>query len=462
MIYGGQIATFGKMNNRITGLSQAISGLCCYDHDSTVRYILACYFINQLSIYGCVMQSRGITILLLSCAILLTSSITASMAESPGVEVPEITGFADSHGAYVVTGVVKNNEPHHVVPRITINVLDGDSLVTESFLHLPIAPLGELPFRVALDVADDTPVLLETELSYTVIQKDPINVHVVYDETLLVHDDGSLTGRVINNGDDVAYDVSIYAVAQGEDYRLLDVGRSLERIDRLEPGEVFEFSMRPDPLVSDDVGYYSCFAITDSFIIPVYTERNNDRFYFRYEAGTWYSYPEFNEPGTELRLWTQNSFPMETYANFEFPLFDETEQFTVYVNDVPKEIIQSIDEEGNWHVAFIVEPFENGHVLITGFAEGWDLGDSILVPDWMRANALWWSEQEEGGDEIFFRGIQFMINEDIIQVDQEVTGNLVIPAWIKGIALLWADGQIDDATFVYSIEYLIKLGIIQV
>ena len=37
-----------------------------------------------------------------------------------------------------------------------------------------------------------------------------------------------------------------------------------------------------------------------------------------------------------------------------------------------------------------------------------------------------------------------------------------IPAWIKNNAGWWADGQIDDNTFVQGIQFLIKAGIIVV
>jgi hypothetical protein len=35
-----------------------------------------------------------------------------------------------------------------------------------------------------------------------------------------------------------------------------------------------------------------------------------------------------------------------------------------------------------------------------------------------------------------------------------------VPAWIKNNAGWWADGQIDDNSFVSGIQYLIKVGII--
>ena len=43
-----------------------------------------------------------------------------------------------------------------------------------------------------------------------------------------------------------------------------------------------------------------------------------------------------------------------------------------------------------------------------------------------------------------------------------VKSNAVIPQWIKNNAEWWADGVIDDSSFVSGIQYLVKVGIIQV
>ena len=37
-----------------------------------------------------------------------------------------------------------------------------------------------------------------------------------------------------------------------------------------------------------------------------------------------------------------------------------------------------------------------------------------------------------------------------------------VPTWIKNNAGWWAEGQIDDNSFVQGIEYLVKVGIIKV
>jgi hypothetical protein len=44
----------------------------------------------------------------------------------------------------------------------------------------------------------------------------------------------------------------------------------------------------------------------------------------------------------------------------------------------------------------------------------------------------------------------------------ESAGSQQVPAWIKNNAGWWADGQIDDDSFVLGIQYLIKVGIIVV
>ena len=40
--------------------------------------------------------------------------------------------------------------------------------------------------------------------------------------------------------------------------------------------------------------------------------------------------------------------------------------------------------------------------------------------------------------------------------------NVQIPSWVKNTAGWWANDEIDDDTFVNALQYLIKVGIIQV
>ena len=90
--------------------------------------------------------------------------------------------------------------------------------------------------------------------------------------------------------------------------------------------------------------------------------------------------------------------------------------------------------------------------------------NEISIPDWIRNNALWWSE-EKINDYTFIQGIEYLIKNEIIvipQTQQETTETQEIPSWIRNNAEWWAAGQIDDGTFVQGLEFLIKKGIIRV
>src|SRR3990172_8028354 len=231
------------------------------------------------------------------------------------------------------------------------------------------------------------------------------------------------------------------------------------------PGDIKEFTMYPDAAIKDQISYYSCFAVGDSTVIPQFAIRNGARFDYRYDSYTWYSNAKFNDEGTELSMTTLNSFPLETYANFEFSASSEDEKFQVYVNEKPKTNIQSKDEWGNWHVAFTVEPRESGNVLITGFSKDWQPPKEIAIPDWVRNNAAWWSEGKIL-DSDFASGIEFMIKSGIIKVPTTESGDITeekkIPNWIKNNARWWADDLISDDDFVKGIQYLVENKIIRV
>ncbi len=88
----------------------------------------------------------------------------------------------------------------------------------------------------------------------------------------------------------------------------------------------------------------------------------------------------------------------------------------------------------------------------------------ILIPEWIRNNALWWSE-EQIDDNTFIQGIEYLIKNEILVIpktQQESSESQTIPAWIRNNAGWWAAGEIDNKTFVQGLEFLIQKGIIRV
>ena len=87
------------------------------------------------------------------------------------------------------------------------------------------------------------------------------------------------------------------------------------------------------------------------------------------------------------------------------------------------------------------------------------------IPDWIKNNALWWADGQID-DDSFVQGLQFLIQQGIIVIPPTETASDYssgdIPDWIKNNARWWAEGQIDDNSFIQGIQFLISSGIIRV
>ena len=280
----------------------------------------------------------------------------------------EYVGFFDSNGIYTVVGNVKNDLDYAIIPTITIPVIDNDSEFFKIIQHVSLLPGNEIPFKIKFpEVLGNDPTLLPAKITFEKTITDVIPVEVIYDETLIVHDDGHLTGRIINSGTETISDFKIYAVIHGYDDETLDMGENFSPIPEMKPGEIMEFTMYPDPKFSSDVWYYSCFAVGQDSIIVLNVPRNDDTFKIRYDSSILLSYPKFDSKGETLSFTLIQGWDFQNYINLEFPKYSENESFDVFLNDIPIDSVQSIDDMGNWHVAFLVESQSEGTLTITGF-----------------------------------------------------------------------------------------------
>jgi len=93
------------------------------------------------------------------------------------------------------------------------------------------------------------------------------------------------------------------------------------------------------------------------------------------------------------------------------------------------------------------------------------LDNVYSIPDWIKNNAKWWAEGTID-DTSFKQGIQYMIKENIIAIDNlpqaSGTSESKIPDWIKNNAKWWADGIIGEDDFVNGLKYMVEKGIIGV
>jgi len=94
----------------------------------------------------------------------------------------------------------------------------------------------------------------------------------------------------------------------------------------------------------------------------------------------------------------------------------------------------------------------------------------IIIPGWIKDIANWWANGQID-NETFVKGIQFLISDGVIIVPpNEVTSTeestigqpltLQIPEWIKNNAKWWYEGKITNEVFVDGLQFLVKNGII--
>ena len=111
----------------------------------------------------------------------------------------------------------------------------------------------------------------------------------------------------------------------------------------------------------------------------------------------------------------------------------------------------------------IVEIEIDGNPLLEKLND--DVISASKIPSWIKNNAGWWADGQID-DKTFVQGIQFLIKEKIMSVPETTPGisadSNEIPVWIKNNAGWWANGQITDDDFVKGIQYLVEQGIIQV
>jgi len=382
---------------------------------------------------------------------------------SADVYVPlhEYLGYFDANGIYTVVGNVKNTNDFGITPTITVSVIDDSKTISKTINHVPLGPGKEIPFKIKFpEISSNTPILVNPEITFEKTVTHEVPIQIIYDKTLIKHDDGHISGRIQNTGNETIFYPKIYAVVHGYE-NVLDITQNIEFIEKIEPGEILPFTMYPDPAIIDDVFYYSCFAPVDTTVIPVTAKKNGGNFDFRYDSGAWYSAAKFDEKGTTMSIRGYNSYPLETYANFEFPPISGNEKFSVTLNDEPVDFIQSIDEMGFWHVAFRVGPTSQGTLKISGFDKGLP-PEMPKIPQWIKTNANWWTTNQISDSE-FLEGIDFLFEKQIVSVPQRDViseSQWSIPSWVKNSAGWWSEEKISDDEFLNIIENLVKRKII--
>ena len=362
----------------------------------------------------------------------------------------EYVGFYDHDGVYTVIGGVKNNEMYPVIPTITVNVNDDGNVFSQEYEFSPVMPAQMLPLKLKLtQITSENPVLEPHQISYKQTEYKFKGGYVLYDNSLILHDDGRMTGKIKNAGDETFQDFKIYALIKDKNENILDVASS-QKFALMKPGDILEFEMIPHPKIADEINLYSCFAFGDDAIFPLNVERNSEQYTFRYESGAWFTDSEFNPEGTELSMYTFNSWHLDMNASLEFPQSSMHEDLQVYLDDEKVQSLQSLDEMGSWHVYFTVPNFYQGDTTITGFKQP---DGSVVIPEEIDITTLVKAEVTDGQ----ITGIIADTTDTAIVINLETTNDgilsittsdfLIRPFSDGGFFVLVDGEEIDSATY---------------
>ena len=92
------------------------------------------------------------------------------------------------------------------------------------------------------------------------------------------------------------------------------------------------------------------------------------------------------------------------------------------------------------------------------------------IPGWIKDVAGWWANDQISENE-FVTGIEYLINNNIIllhsipcneKIESQYGDTKSVPDWIKNNASWWSDNLIDDIDFINGLQYLIKHKIIKI
>jgi len=374
----------------------------------------------------------------------------------------EYVGFYDHDGIYTVIGGVKNNEMYPVIPTITVNVNDDGNVFSYDYKFSSVMPAQMLPLKLKLpEITSENPVLEPPQVSYTRTEYKFEGGYVLYDNSLILHDDGRMTGMIKNGGDKTFLNFRVYALIKDQNEQILDVASS-QQFGIMHPGETLEFEMVPDSKIVNEIYSYSCFSFGDESVLPLNADRNGEQYTFRYESGALFHDGKFSSDTTELKMTSLNSFFGELNASFEFPQSSMHENFEVYLdgssysNDgttLYKEKvtnIQSLDEMGNWHVYFTVPGFYQGDVIVKGFHEP---DGTVEVPEELDISNMVYVEMTTGQ----VTNIIAKTTEDSLVINLETTedgilsfttSDFLIRPFSDGGFFVLVDGEeIDSATY---------------
>ena len=262
-------------------------------------------------------------------------------------------------------------------------------------------------------------------------------------------------------------------------------------LDLIDPKKEFNFKDYPIEILIFQDSYQN---LLKKIIPDQETLLDEDTFWISLPSGHYY-FSEIYLDGklffaTESRLLDENSvltkqLKIPELGQIKFKIVDENKK--LIPNTIVKNWIYSLSTENGISDWEYVLPSNDTPYVAEVFSEGSKIGQSLpfsvfsgerktieikiiddlsyKIPVWIKNNAGWWAEGSID-DNSFIQGIQFLIKEGLLKIPPTLNSSSgetdEIPVWIKNNAGWWAEGSIDDNSFIQGIQFLIQEEIIQI
>ena len=158
--------------------------------------------------------------------------------------------------------------------------------------------------------------------------------------------------------------------------------------------------------------------------------------------------------GGEIVLWTNIDSSSHTVTSGN-PQDGKSGSFDSGIISPQNNFSHKFNDLGSFQYYCELHPWMIGIVIV---------GDD-KIPSWIKNNAGWWADGTVD-DNSFLTGLEYLIQNNILTVLPQTnsfdSAENQIPSWIKNNAGWWADGTIDDDSFLIGIEWLVSNGIINI
>jgi len=169
---------------------------------------------------------------------------------------------------------------------------------------------------------------------------------------------------------------------------------------------------------------------------------------------TCYSTYEQNISGGEIILWKNIDSTAHTVTSGS-PDEGKSNYFDSKIIVPLNNFSHKFDDSGSFSYFCELHPWMTGLVSV----------NNSQVPSWIKNNAGWWADGTID-DDSFITGLKYLIDNNVLSVSSQIDSfdsvENKIPSWIKNNAGWWADGTLSDNDFLECVKWLVSNGIISI